>query len=66
MTLIESRPLMTTRELLAMPDDGIERELSQGILKEREIRRGRRHARAGSAIAKLLGYWLDSQSKTAW
>jgi Uma2 family endonuclease len=62
MTTMESATLMTTAELLAMPDDGIERELSRGRLREREMtRRGRRHTRAGSNIAKLIGVWLETQ-----
>jgi Uma2 family endonuclease len=60
----EPRPLMTTQDLLALPDDGIERELSHGLLKEREMtRRNRRHTRAGTRIGKLLDNWLDAQSK---
>lgn len=62
MTMMQSTGLVTTEELLAMPDDGVERELSRGRLREREMtRRGRRHTRAGSNIAKSLGVWLDSQ-----
>jgi Uma2 family endonuclease len=64
MTMLQTRPLMTTKELLALPDDGMERELSHGILKERETtRRGRRQTKAGANISKLLGYWLDAQPK---
>jgi Uma2 family endonuclease len=64
MTTIQSEHLMTTEDLLALPDDGMERELSRGRLREREMtRRGRRHTKAGSAIAKLLGCWLDTQPK---
>jgi hypothetical protein len=37
MTVMHSRPV-TTQELLAMPDDGMERELSHGVLKERPVR----------------------------
>lgn len=64
MTTMQSQRLMTTEELLAMPEDGMERELSRGVLREREMtRRGRRHTKAGTAIAKLLGNWLDLQPK---
>jgi Uma2 family endonuclease len=63
MTTMELAALVTTKELLAMPDDGIERDLSRGRLREREMtRRGRRHTRSGTRIAKLLDNWLDSQS----
>ena len=64
MTIMEPATLLTTRELLAMPQDGVERELSRGRLREREMtRRGRRHTRTGTNIAKLLGNWLDLQPK---
>jgi Uma2 family endonuclease len=64
MATIETQLLMTTRDLLALPDDGMERDLSRGILREREItRRGRRHTRAGTKIGKLLDNWLDTQPK---
>ncbi len=59
---MEVTPLMTTEELLAMPEDGIDRELSRGRLREREMtRRGRRHTRAGGAISKFLHDWLATQ-----
>ena len=62
MSTMHSERLMTTQELLALPDDGMERELSRGKLREREMtRRGRRHTRAGTAIARLLANWLVSQ-----
>jgi Uma2 family endonuclease len=62
MTTMESAGLITTEELLAMPDDGVERELSRGRLREREMtRRGRRHTKAGTKLAKLLDSWLDLQ-----
>jgi Uma2 family endonuclease len=62
MTAMDTATVVTTEDLLLMPDDGIDRELSRGRLRERQMtRRGRRHARAGSQIAKLIGIWLDSQ-----
>jgi len=62
MTTMESNTFVTTEELLAMPDDGIERELSRGRLREREMtRRGRRHTRAGANISALLNQWLGTQ-----
>ncbi|MFK7736679.1 MAG: Uma2 family endonuclease [Pirellulaceae bacterium] len=54
---------MTTADLLAIPEDGIERELIQGRLKEREMtRRNRLHAATEATIAKLLGIWLDTNA----
>jgi Uma2 family endonuclease len=55
-------PIMTTQELLALPDNGMERELIRGVLKEREMtRRNRLHAATESRIVRVLGNWLDRQ-----
>ncbi|MBI2480194.1 MAG: Uma2 family endonuclease [Planctomycetia bacterium] len=55
-------PTMTTKELLALPEDGMERELIQGELREREMtRRNRLHAATESRIVRVLGNWLDQQ-----
>jgi Uma2 family endonuclease len=55
-------PLMTTEELLALPDDGVERDLVHGQLKEREMtRRNRRHTRTGANLAGFLHDWLLRQ-----
>ena len=57
-----STTLMTTEELLAMPDDGVDRELIRGELRERPMtRRNRWHSRIEAKIAQLLGNWLDQQ-----
>jgi Uma2 family endonuclease len=57
---------VTTADLLAIPEDGIERELIQGRLKERDItRRNRLHAATEAIIAKLLGVWLESSESPA-
>jgi Uma2 family endonuclease len=58
--------LMTTEELLAMPDDGVERYLIRGQLREVSAeeamtRRNRRHCRSTTKLAKLLDLWLDNQ-----
>lgn len=51
---------MTTRELLALPDDGIQRELIRGNLRERDMtRRNRLHAGTESLIVHALLGWLD-------
>jgi Uma2 family endonuclease len=64
MTTMATSTLMTTEELLAMPEDGKERELSRGRLREREMTvRGRRHTRAGISIGTLLKNWLNKQPK---
>jgi Uma2 family endonuclease len=53
--------LMTTGELLALPDDGIERELIRGGLREKPATRKRRlQARTEASIAGLIGHWLET------
>jgi Uma2 family endonuclease len=66
-TVTETR-LMTTEELLAMPDDGVRRWLIDGQLRE-EGRpgeetmtvRNRRHSQITTRVAQLLANWLDAQ-----
>jgi Uma2 family endonuclease len=59
--------LMTTEELLAMPDDGVERWLIRGMLREKAPRekgmtvRNRWHSRVMTRVAKFLDNWLDGQ-----
>lgn len=54
--------IMTTEELLSMPDDGIERELIRGQLRERTMtRRNRRHSRSTTDIGTVLKIWLLTQ-----
>lgn len=53
---------ITTEELLAMPDDGMDRELIDGQLRERPMtRRSFRHAKVTLKLGKLLDNWLDQQ-----
>jgi hypothetical protein len=48
--------LMTFEEFLALPDDGVRRELIRGELRERGMTiRNRHHSRTMSTIAKVLG-----------
>src|SRR5438105_15939710 len=60
-----SAPLMTTEQLLAMPDDGVERWLIRGQLREsredRMTKRDRFHSRAMARVAFLLEAWLENQ-----
>lgn len=54
--------LMTTEEMLAMPEDGKERWLIRGELREKPMTvRNRWHSRVLTRIAQLLGDWLDGQ-----
>ncbi len=51
---------MTTAQLLTLPQDGMERELIRGELRERKMtRRNRKHAATEACVAYLLGKWLD-------
>ncbi len=54
--------LMTTEQLLAIPDDGIVRELYAGHMKELGTsRRGVRHTWSGSNVTALLRGWVQAQ-----
>jgi len=55
-------PLMTAEEMLALPDNGMERDLIEGHLRERPVTiRGWRHAEATIACGCLLRNWLKQQ-----
>jgi Uma2 family endonuclease len=60
--------LMTTEEFLALPDDGVERWLIQGQLREKHPQgngsmtvRNRTHSRIMTRVSKFLDNWLDEQ-----
>jgi Uma2 family endonuclease len=59
-TLTEA--VLTTEQLLAFPEnDGIDRELINGQLRERPMtRRNRRHSRTESNFVKFIGIWNDT------
>lgn len=65
MTDTAAPPVMTTEELLAMPDDGVERWLLKGVLHENRgtdmTRRNRFYAGATTEIARVLANWSKSQ-----
>lgn len=57
-------PLMTAEEFFALPDDGKERWLIRGQLRERDrdvTRRNRFHSKAEARIAQLIANWRDTQ-----
>jgi len=58
---------MTTEELLAMPDDGVERWLIRGELRENRDtdmnRRSPDHGRTCSKITTVLTNWMSNQPK---
>jgi Uma2 family endonuclease len=56
--------LLTTEELLAMPDDGFDRELIRGELREKPMTtRGAPHSLAMSNLAGSLMIWLRDQPR---
>lgn len=62
MTIAVQPELMTTEALLALPDDGRERWLIEGELREGETtRRNRGHSRVESKVSHLLHKWMESQ-----
>ncbi len=70
MTATAATRLMTTEELLALPDDGTERWLIRGRLREKPSAspegtpmtgRNRWHSRILIRLGQLLGDWLDRQ-----
>jgi Uma2 family endonuclease len=53
--------LMTVEDMLALPDDGVQRWLVRGQLREGGMtQRNRYHGRTEARLAQLLGDWLDS------
>jgi Uma2 family endonuclease len=53
---------MTIDEFLALPDDGVDRDLIRGELREREMtKRNRRHSRSEIRIGSSLENWLESK-----
>ncbi len=55
---------MTTAELLALPDDGVERWLIRGELRERQMPyRNEFHSSTMTRVAQHLANWLDGRPK---
>lgn len=62
MATVEAPALMTTEQLLAMLDDGVERWLIRGQLREKpKAHRDRWHSRVMVRVARFLDVWLDQQ-----
>lgn len=57
--------LMTAEEFLALPDDGVERWLIRGELREKRdtdmTRRNKPHSITEARLSKILGIWLDTR-----
>jgi len=62
-TIIEQPKLLTTADLLAFPDDGVERWLIRGQLRENResdaTKRNRWHSRVLVSVGSLLKSWRD-------
>lgn len=55
---------MTAEELMALPEDGIRREIIRGQLRERPMTtRNWRHSELEARLARMLGNWLEEQSR---
>src|SRR4051812_7244853 len=71
MTTAVAPRLMTTEELLAMPEDGVRRWLINGELREERTliggilmtKRNRWHSRVMARVASLLDNWRDRQGE---
>src|ERR1700722_1566540 len=64
MSTVTTLPMMTTDELLALPEDGMERELIGGRLREREMtRRNPWHSSSLCFIVGLLQDWLKTRPR---
>ncbi|WP_169973730.1 Uma2 family endonuclease [Tautonia rosea] len=62
MTTATPSELMTIEAFLALPEDGMRRELIRGELREKEMpRRNRWHSSVESRVVAALSVWLDTQ-----
>jgi Uma2 family endonuclease len=62
MAIAEAMELMTTEQMLALPDNGMERWLIRGQLREKPITvRNRWHSRIMIRVGRFLDVWLDQQ-----
>ena len=53
---------LTAEDLMELPDDGVERDIIRGELREYPMtRRSPDHTITEAAIARLLGNWLETQ-----
>ncbi len=54
--------VMTADEFFSLPDDGLDRQLIRGELREKPMtRRNRKHSRAEGKLAHFLHQWLAAQ-----
>jgi Uma2 family endonuclease len=66
MSTVAIDPSLTVEDLLAMPDDGIDRDLVRGQVREQPMTlRNRRHARTTTRLAAVLTRWKDQLTPPA-
>jgi Uma2 family endonuclease len=64
MTIMTEPSLMTTEQMLAIPEDGMDRDLIKGRLREKPMtRRNRRHSRTTSRVANAIENWLATRPR---
>lgn len=66
MSLTVAQETMTYEEFMALPDDGVDRELIRGVLKVRGessnmTRRSRRHCRVSSKVTTAIEVWNSTR-----
>src|SRR4051812_27769817 len=68
MPTIADKTPMTLEEFLALPDDGVERDLIDGVVRvwtrpgeDPMTRRNRFHSSVLSRLAKLIENWIDAR-----
>ena len=65
MSAIAPVRLVTTEEMLALPENGMDRELIHGELREKPVtRRNRHHSLVEARITYALGHWMKNQHET--
>jgi Uma2 family endonuclease len=63
MTVAVETALMNTEQLLALPEDGLDRDLIRGRLRERPMtRRNPRHSNSEARIVHVLATWLEQKT----
>ncbi|MFO0804113.1 MAG: Uma2 family endonuclease [Gemmataceae bacterium] len=67
MSVVTAPKLMTAEEFLALPDDGVERWLIGGELREKRdtdmTMRNKSHSITEARVARILGNWVETQPK---
>ena len=67
MSAATATKLMTAEEFLALPDDGVERWLIRGELREKRdtdmTMRNKVHSITEARVARILGNWVEAQPK---